>query len=207
MDYTILSNVKLELAIKESSDDTLLAQLITSASRFIDRLATGREDAVDYFKSETVSNEILANYRNPLIDNNGHLVAWPHKPIISTVTAVSWRFAPNQAWQSVDTQYLSYGDGHAVELWLAFERVRPMLQISYTGGLGTTSTSNGVTTTTLPADLVEAATVLTGRFYKEAQSGLTDAVGVAELGMIMYTKALPVRVQEMLARFLRVVPW
>jgi hypothetical protein len=49
--------------------------------------------------------------------------------------------------------------------------------------------------------------VLAARFYKEAQGGLTDSVGVAELGMIMYTKALPVRFTEMLTKYLRVQPW
>ena len=70
-------------------------------------------------------------------------------------------------------------------------------KMSYIGGYGATLGE-------LPPDLVEAATVLAVRLYREVKSGLTDTIGVAELGMLAYTKAWPVRVTEMLQPWKRV---
>jgi hypothetical protein len=59
----------------------------------------------------------------------------------------------------------------------------------------------------LPADLIELATLLAARFYKEAETGLNDAIGVAELGTLIYTKAWPIRFVAMLEPFIRRVGW
>jgi hypothetical protein len=74
------------------------------------------------------------------------------------------------------------------------------VQISYTGGYADTFDN-------LPADLVEAATVLAARYYREAEGGLTDAMGIVEIGQLVYTKALPARVADMLKPFKRKIPW
>jgi hypothetical protein len=75
--------------------------------------------------------------------------------------------------------------------------------ISYNGGLGTLSDS----AYTIPDDLVDVTTLLAIRFYREAESGLTDAIGVAELAQMVYTKAWPTRVIEMLQPYKRFVGW
>jgi hypothetical protein len=200
MDYTTLANVRADAHIVETTDDALISRKITQASRAIDRLVTGREDAIDYFKSEAISGEILSGYRNPLIDNHGRLLAWPHKPIITAVSAIAFRMDPTQGWQSLDTQSLMISGGKAVEVWGTFLRGRSMVQISYTGGLG-------AATANLPDDLQELATLLTIRFYKESQSGMSDTIGINDLGTVQYIKALPIRVQDGLARYTRNVPW
>jgi len=69
------------------------------------------------------------------------------------------------------------------------------VKISFTGGFNP-----------LPDDLVNAATLLTIRFYKEVKTGLSDSIGIAELGMLQYTKAFPERLAAMLKPYRRIVP-
>lgn len=208
MDYTWLANVKAIMGANETAQDTLLAAKISEASRAIDRLVTGREDVADYFTSESVTDEILSSPKNPIIDSTGRLICWPHKPIITAVTALAWRANPLEGWKNVDLPYMMVAGGRAVKVWQSFDQEECQVKLSYTGGLGTlTVDSGGTVTNTLPLDLVELATVLAIRFYREAMSGLTDSIGIAELGTLVYTKALPVRVQESLSRFTRNMPW
>jgi hypothetical protein len=49
--------------------------------------------------------------------------------------------------------------------------------------------------------------VLAARYYREAEGGLTDAMGIVEIGQLVYTKALPARVADMLKPFKRKIPW
>jgi hypothetical protein len=72
--------------------------------------------------------------------------------------------------------------------------------LSYTGGLGATLAD-------LPADMVEAVTILAIRFYREAESGLLDQMGMAEMGSFVYTKAWPVRVLELSKHYQRYSGW
>ena len=196
MDYTTVDMVKAALGSTEDTDDGLLEEYVARASRFIDRYVTGAVQAVDYFLAEDVVDEVLHGQ----VDVNGNLVCWPHKALVNSVAALAYRWTPSQSWSDADLSNLVI-DGGSVTVWNgALRRGRPFVKISYNGGF-----AEG--TAALPADLVEAATVLVARFYKEAKSGLGDAIGVAELGMLVYTKALPVRVVEMLSRFKRVTQW
>jgi hypothetical protein len=198
MDYTTPALVKAALRITEPTDDTLLARLVTAASRAIDRKVTGApdSDAADYFELGAVADELLLG----IVDQEGSLVCYPHKAAIAAVSALAHRRRPDEDWQTVPPARIEV-ERNRVVAWLdlgdrAFRRVR----ISYTGGLAATQPE-------LPADLVEAATLLAARFYREDESGLSDSVGVAELGQMMYTKAWPVRLVEMLRPFNRVPPW
>lgn len=199
MDYTTLAFVRADLLITETSQDTTISRKIAQASRFIDRYITGRQDVQDYFKQEAISGEILLGNRNPLVDCDGHLHIYPHKPSVSSVVSVEYRFNPMQPWQSIDLDMVET-NGVSIEVWGSFERERIAVRVSYAGGLGADVSG-------LPADIVEMATVLAGRMYKEVETGLSDSIGIAELGMIQYTKALPVRVQDTLERLKRKLPW
>jgi hypothetical protein len=199
MDYTTLDRVKLE-AIKTDldTDDDLLELLITGASRAIDRKATGAVTALDYFLLEDVANETL----QAIVNNEGTIRTAPHKPVINSIASMSYRFSPAEAWIPIDSELL-LPDDDFVLAWGALSGHYPgkcFVQISYNGGLAEDPDD-------LPGDLIELATLLTARFYKEAETGLTDAIGVAELGTLIYTKAWPVRFIEMLQPFMRVVPW
>lgn len=196
MDYTTLARVKAAEGGVETGDDTLLATFITNASRAIDRYCGGCNQALDYFALKTVTNESETGR----IDQFGCLHCWPRVAVVNSVTALAYRMSPQASWSSFDINQVTIEGAHVIA-WSKLDRVeRVLVSISYQGGFG-------ATVDTLPADLVEAATVMTIRFHREARTGMSDAVGVAELGMLTYTKAWPVRVTEMLAPFRRVVPW
>ena len=103
-------------------------------------------------------------------------------------------------WSPIDPSYLSIDNSRAIKTWLTIDKDEYQVQISYTGGLGTAQTD-------LPQDLIDLATLMAGRMYKEAQTGLTDAIGVQELGIFVYTKAFPNRAIEILNKYTRVTPW
>jgi hypothetical protein len=199
VDYTTIENVKSALHISETADDVLLARLITAASRTLDLLCGRSNKATNYFMQEDVVDEVLIGRVNAM----GHLMCWPHKAIVNSVLAISYRARPQDSWQVVDPTTIAVSRMITVEAWQTMF-YRPaagyFTKISYNGGY---SASTGL----LPADFVEVATLLAGRFYREAETGMNDAMGIAELGTLTYTKALPQRVKEMIKNYTRTVPW
>lgn len=192
MDYTSLHAVKSALGAVERDDDSLLEQYITAASRAIDRYCAGT-DATDYFAGRAVADEL---HLNAPIDQDGVLRVWPRAPYVSTVASLLWRVSIQDNWHAVDDVFT---DGHQVYGMGRLPGVRRVqAKVTYTGGYGATIAS-------LPADIVEVATMLAVRFYREAKTGLQDIVGVTEIGTLMYTKAWPVRALEMLRPYKRVV--
>jgi hypothetical protein len=200
MDYTTLERVKAALGATETTDDTLLEGLVTAASREFDRRCTGvnRMDAVDYFELEDVADEMLRGF----VDKEGRIVCYPRKGQVNSVSSLAYRTSPLEGWVEVDSEAVSI-EGATVISWVSASGLRgkPLqILVSYNGGMAADVDE-------LPADLIEAVTVLTARFYREARTGLTDSVGVAEVGVLVYTKAIPVRVLDTLRRYERVVPW
>lgn len=198
MDYTTLAYCKSIIGNTETADDTLLGKAITAASRFLDRRCTGvdRLEAADYFALADVVDEEIKGQ----VDVKGRITCWPHKPVVNEVTALAYRRSPLQEWTSVDATLLE-ADGGQVVAWASLrERGTLRVKLSYEGGLAETVDD-------LPADFVEIATVLAVRFYREDKSALSDAIGIADTGMMQYTKALPARVVEMMKPWRRVVPW
>jgi len=200
MDYTTLTRVKLEANINEDNDDVRLAALITTASRAIDRKLTGvsTSDSDNYLELGDVTDELLTGR----IDANGNIICYPHKIEVSSVTAFGWRWKPSDSWTGISAIDKVYSQGPKVEAYseLCNPTRRIFVRLSYTGGLADDPAN-------LPDDIQDAATVLTIRYWREAQSGLNDSIGVAELGELIYTKAIPVRVVDMLQPYMRVVPW
>ncbi len=196
MDYTTTANVKTSFGIVETGDDALIASMVTRASRAIDRMCAGAATASDnYLMLETITDEMP----KAIVDGRGRLVVYPHKPVITGVTALAYRFHPREAWQTVDAADIIINDTRVIA-WTALDRQPVEVRITYAGGLAASPDA-------LPADIIEAATVLAGRYYKEAQAGVTDVVGVAELGVLKYAKATPVRVERLLRPYRRVLPW
>jgi hypothetical protein len=195
MDYTTLANVKQALGATDTTDDALLSRLVGEASRAIDRHVSGFMQMTDYFKSETVTDE--RGYG--LIGADGNLLYFPKKPVVSAVAAFAWRSRPWQDWLTVSLLEISLANTGVVAWSVGFERGKAEVKLTYSGGLA-------ASTATLPPDVINAADLLTVRFYREIKSGLGDAIGVAELGTLQYTKAWPVRVLELLAPYMRVTP-
>ena len=203
MDYTTTARIRQELHSTSTDDETLLAVFATAASRSIDRFCTGviDPDANNYFALETVSGELLegqADYAAKTIR------VYPHKPFITSVQSFSYQKDIVSPAYSVDPARIRI-NGQAV---IAYPSSIPLdeyptkvdVLISYSGGLAVSGSA-------LPDDLIDLATMLAIRFYREAETGLQDAIGVAELGTMTYTKALPARVKEGLMNYKRRVGW
>jgi hypothetical protein len=209
MDYTTVERVKSELHAQPTItvDDVLIGRLISSASRAIDRKVTGAMEttSADYFALADVTGEITRGQ----ITNDSVLVAYPRKPQINSVSALAYRISPQDNWQPVAANLISV-DGPRVEGWLTAIQTtlrsrftlpgKVFVQISYNGGFA-------ANTQTLPDDLQEVAAMLSIRYYREAETGLQDSIGVAELAQLIYTKAWPVRALDLLRPYMRRQPW
>jgi hypothetical protein len=200
MDYTTLPLVKEAMQSTETVQDTVLSAFITRASRYLDKLCTSQSNVVDYFKAETITDEILTN---GVVDGNGILTVFPHKPVTSSVASLSLRSSLRSSYQEASLDLVL-----PMQSMVIFEGSLPSglsplyVKLTYTGGLGATVAD-------LPADFVDLATIMTVRLYKEARSGLGDSIGVAELGTLTYTKAFPIRVLSQLniGNYMRTAPW
>jgi hypothetical protein len=199
MDYTDLATVKSYMDAQEIVADTILPGFITTASRDIDRLCTSQPNVVDYFKQEDVVDEVLTN---GVIDFAGRLTVFPHKPIINSVSALSYRFSLRDSFITADPLLCSVEQEMVVFEGAVPSSEKVYVKISYNGGLAT-STSG------LPADLRDITALQAIRLFKEARSQLADQIGVAELGIMVYTKAFPVRVMDTLqvGGYVRMAPW
>lgn len=194
MDYTTTALVKTALGTSASTDDTQIAKLVTAVSRAMDRKMAGAINSADYLKSETVSSELGRGQAG----SDGIILYFPRKPLVTAVTAFAYRFGPLESWLTVNVVGVAV-DGARMQAYAYCGRGKPFVMTSYTGGLASSQAN-------LPEDIIEAATVLTVRYYKEVKSGLADTIGVAELGTLIYTKAWPIRVLDMLEPYKRRVP-
>jgi len=197
MDYTDLARVKSAMDSQETTSDTVLSDYITRASRAIDLLITGMPGVADYFLEEDIIDEVLTN---GVVDFAGRLTVWPHKPIISAVTALSYRSSLRDSYKDADINYISTEYESVVYEGSIPYAEKMFVKISYTGGMAEEEDD-------LPKDLIDLATLMSVRGYKEARSGVGDSIGVAELGTLVYTKAYPVRAVEVIRHYARLAPW
>lgn len=199
MDYTTTLNVIQALHIKGVNDTSLLDRLVTAASRMTDTVVCGTPKAENYFQLETVENQRLYG----LVDVEGNILAWPKKAPINSVSAFSWRYNPTASFTPLN--FVSNPDivevigPNAVKAWtsLVGRPTRVQIQMSYSGGFAAAPAD-------LPADLVELATLMAGRIYREDEGGLQDAIGIATIGSIQFTKAVPERYDYLVQKYSRV---
>lgn len=199
MDYTTLALVKAAMDSTETFQDSMLSYYITAASRMIDNLCTSQPDVQDYFKLETITDEVLTN---AVVDYAGILTVFPHKPRITSITSLAYRFSMRDSWQNADLNWaMAVGEMVRWEGSLP-SGTSPLVKISYSGGLAATVDA-------LPKSFTDLATMLVVRFFKEARTGYGDSIGVAELGTLKYTEAFPVRLIESLqvGEWARMAPW
>lgn len=194
MNYTTLERVKTALGAEATTSDAHLEKIIASVSRAIDRKCTGRSNITDYFALTTIIDEIGQGH----CSRDGAILYLARKPLVQAITAFAYRATPFDEWQSIDVSRIVF-DGYTVKAWRE-DRVsgKVFVKMSYSGGLASATDS-------LPADILDAADVLSVRFFKELKSGLGDTIGVAEFGMMQYTKAFPLRVVEMLKPWSRIL--
>jgi hypothetical protein len=203
MDYTTAAIVLKAIGGQETTDNDVINSAITAASRDIDRRVTGASGSIgaNYFMLASVVNEQIWAQ----VDVEGHVLTWPHKAIVNSVSSFEYRRSPLDGWTAVDSDELVTIDtGPQLTAWVDARSIRSgrniQARLSYNGGYSLTV--NG-----LPEDLVEVATALAVRLYREKRTGMSDSLGVAELGTLTYTKALPVRVRDVIQQYQRIAPW
>jgi hypothetical protein len=195
MNYTTRERVRRNLDNISPDDNDLLDNAIASASRIIDTLATGVSVGADnYFTLEDIVNQEIYGQVNQC----GYIVAWLRKATVNSIASFEYRLTPAQGWVTVATTEI---DGNKVIAFTSlFARQRVRCRLSYNGGIADDPE-------VLPGDLLEMATLMAVRLYREGKSSLSDAIGVAELGQMQYTKAMPARFMEEIKRYKRVVAW
>ena len=179
-------------------DDTVIGTAITAASRAIDHMVTGSStnDADSYFGTSTKTADLL----HGTINNEGDILVYLHKPNCSIPTSFSYRYRGGQTWITVSTSLLTV-DNYLLTAWTGtLPRGTVQVLATYAGGLGATQAD-------IPMDIQRAASVLAGRYYKEGKAGLNDAIGLADTGIMMYTKAVPIEVERLLDPYIRPIPW
>jgi len=201
MDYTSLDEVHNAMQGDSTitGQDTALSEYVTKASRLIDSLCTGVNDPMtaDYFTQADVIGEILTN---GAIDVNGDVTFYPHKYNVTAVASFNYRYRLHDSWTAGDPTYINIeGEGVRFEGYLSYAE-RIYIQVNYNGGLANVQTA-------LPLDFIDLATMIAVRLYKEARGNYTDAIGIAELGTMIYTKAFPARFLQTLPKYTRTAPW
>lgn len=201
MDYTNLDEVHAAMQgdITITGQDTILSNYIARASRLIDTLSTGinGRDAADYFTQADVVNEILTN---GTIDYHGDLYFYPHKYMINSVASFNYRYSLHSPWTSGDVTYINVQNEEVMFEGGLCGADRIYVQVSYNGGLAEDQAD-------LPEDFIDLVTMIAVRLYKEARGNYTDAIGIAELGTMIYTKSFPARFLETLPMYQRIARW
>lgn len=201
MDYTTLERVKLAARISENTDDVLLSNMISAASRALDRRCTGvaDESAHNYFALEDVVGEVLTGQ----VSVDGSIFCYPHKPAIKSVSSFSFQENIIGQAYTVDTSRVEYV-GLKVRAYptsIGFDYpCKCRVTISYTGGFSGSAAS-------LPDDLQELCTLLAIRLYREHETGYSDVIGIPELATKVYSKAWPIRLESQLDTFIRKQGW
>ena len=200
MDYTSASRVRSYIHATSTADDVLIGNLITICSRAWDKKSTGTRDSSsdNYYMTEAVVGEVLPG----MINWAGEVSCFPHKYNIQSVQSFAYRKNITQALNSVNTTQVDI-QGDKVVAYPSSSLAcqgNCRVTLSYTGGSGSTISD-------LPQDMVDIVTLLVVRFYREVESGLGDAIGVAELAQLVYTKAWPVRATDLLELYVRRHGW
>jgi hypothetical protein len=206
MDYTTLQQVHYAMHSQTTAvvDDGLLSTLITAASRVVDHMCTGVSDGSsdNYFQTAVVTGEVL----NAQVNSDGNVVCYPHKPIVQSVQSFVYYKDITQTMNAVATNLIDINGikvtAYPTNMNLNYP-CKCRVTISYTGGLSGSTAG-------LPLDLIDLTTMLAIRFYREEESGLTDSIGVAELGQntpLIYTKSFPVRFERQIEPYIRRVGW
>lgn len=199
MDYTTLERVKSAMGAEETRGDAIISDYITRTSRLLDRLSTSQPNVSNYFMQEDITDEILTN---GVINWMGELAFYPHKPVINSISALAYRFSLHDTWRDADPTYVICEEESVTFEGPLPQTQRVFVKVSYNGGLAESVED-------LPADLIDIATAQTIRLFKEERSGMSDIVGVVELGTLSYSKAFLQRVTDTLnaGGYARIAPW
>lgn len=172
---------------------TAITKTLASASRMIDDMT--------YYTGVGFNQETRTESVKGYIQADGNILIPAKKPIIQSVTSLSIQNTPLDAPVSVPVANLDI-DGYNITAYAQNTSYVPPLMarqvkvsLTYVGGFNP-----------LPDDIVRCAVVLAARFFKEKDSGFSDAIGNSDLGIMQYKKGAPAEVMAMLKNYIRFTP-
>jgi len=186
-DYATVANVKASLDITGTDYDTLLARIVTAASRWVDHVvAGGLENAFAATATAT-----RAYGRAAIKGGTLYLDA----PLLSLTSLTNGDDLPIQPADAV-LHPLNERSKRQVRLkstsgWSFL--VDGLIEVEGVWGLY----ASGAT----PPAISEAATALAAWLFKRYQAGMSDATANYDLGSLVYSEAMPKQVAAMLLPF------
>ena len=188
-DYASASQVKSRLDITGSDYDTVLGELVTAASRWVDRYCRLPEDAF------AVDSDSTRYYdEGAVVDDMLYLDA-PLAQVTSVVNGDGTTLSSSSYWLWPRNRSGEPAWGirlKSTERWL-FSDVDS--EIAVTGRFGYS--------TTAPSAVVEATAALAAWLFKRYQAAMSDGTANFELGQLVYSDAMPKQVRAMLETFQR----
>lgn len=167
---------------------TQIERYVPAASRWM--------DTQTFYKDYGLSYEEVTEEKEGYINNNGILVVPLSKPVvkISDVQNITFKYSLVLPSDTLNLQYARIRNNYFLE-------IMPNQVYNVRNGMATITYSGGYNP--IPDDIIMATTVMAARFYKERDSGYSDAVGSSDLGIITYKKACPSDVKAVIQRYRR----
>lgn len=140
--------------------------------------------------------EPITETKEAYINNNGNVVVPLSKPIVklADVQSISFQGGLIYGFDTLSLQYARIRDSYFLE-------VVPQRNYVVKSGMATITYSGGYNP--IPDDIVLATTVMAARFYKERDSGYSDAIGNSDLGLITYKKSCPADIKMTISNYKR----
>jgi hypothetical protein len=197
-DYTTPANVFAYLGSAGTGTDPIneadeMQRLITGMSRAVDQYCN------QMFSAATYTDQDL----RALIDAEGALTCYPKVPVISAISAASYRRGSSSAGIDLSAAALDIEQntfGCVVRASQGFADLRGqrlLMRLSYTGGYADLAA--------LPADFVWAMDALCGWSYQK-RSAPIDRTAIPEFGMIIPSNNWPSHIKQMFKNYIRQVP-
>jgi hypothetical protein len=197
-DYTTAANVFAygqPNGTPSAAESTLMASLVTSISRTLDRFCN------QTLYQATYTQEI----NRAQVDVDGILLAWPAVPTISALTAADWKQANSTSWNSIALtsgyyELESANSGSQVRFlgnYLGLRGGRPQVRLSYTGGWANLAA--------VPSDLEWAMRTICWWEYKKREAPIST-MGNPAMGVVIVPASWPDHIREKFRPFIRQLP-
>lgn len=166
---------------------TAVIPYVSAASRWF--------DSVTYYPNG-YAYETVTDKKTAYINNFGYITVPLSKPLvdINDVVDVTFRPSPMDDVDELDISRAWIEDNYFLSIATSkpYYRKSGQATVVYSGGYNT-----------VPDDIVQAVTVMAARMYKERDSGYSDVIGSAEMGIMQYKKAAPADVQVIINKYRR----
>ena len=166
---------------------SVLSTYVSAASRWFDSLT---------YTPAGFAYEEITETKDAWFDNNGFIVIPLSKPVVklSDITSATYQYNPVISADNLDLTKAWVIDNYILKAASA---------IYYANRIGISTVTYLGGYSTIPDDIVLAVTMLAARLYKERDSGYSDTVGSAELGVFQYKRAIPADILAIVQKYRR----